>query len=296
MSHRSGFVNIIGKPNAGKSTLVNALVGENMSIINSKPQTTRHRIFSILNEEGFQIVFSDTPGLIQRPAYKMQDKMNRFAYSTFEDADIFLVVTDGGTPEEIPPKALKKLKETEVPIILVVNKADTLSDSETEESISSWEKEVTFKKVLVISALHKINTGLVLNAILKHLPEGPAYYPKDQLTDKPERFFISEIIRNQILNLYHQEIPYSTEVIVTAFKEAENKDLLKIAAEIIVDRKSQKPIIIGKGGKGIKKLGTEARKEIEAFLDRHVYLELFVKVKDNWRDDERFLRQYGYNQ
>ncbi|TVR88527.1 MAG: GTPase Era [Saprospirales bacterium] len=295
MSHKSGFVNIIGKPNAGKSTLVNALVGENMSIINSKPQTTRHRIFSILNEEGFQIVFSDTPGLIQRPAYKMQDKMNRFAYSTFEDADIFLVVTDGGTPEEIPPKALKKLKGAEVPIILVVNKADTLTDSETEESIFAWEKEITFKKVLVISALHKINTGLVLNAILKQLPEGPAYYPKDQLTDKPERFFISEIIRNQILNLYHQEIPYSTEVIVTAYKEAENKDLIKIAAEIIVDRKSQKPIIIGKGGKGIKKLGTESRKEIEAFLERHVYLELFVKVKDNWRDDERFLKQFGYN-
>ena len=295
MTHKSGFVNIIGKPNVGKSTLVNALVGEKMSIINSKPQTTRHRIFSILNEERFQIVFSDTPGLIQRPAYKMQDKMNRFAYSTFEDADIFLVVTDGGKPDEIPPKALLKLKGADVPKILVVNKADSLSESAIEQSIFEWEKEVSFIKTLVISALHKINTGLVLDIILKNLPVGPAYYPKDQLTDKPERFFISEIIRNQILNLYHQEIPYSAEVIVTSFTEAEGKDLIKIAAEIVVERKSQKPIIIGKGGKGIKQLGIESRKEIEAFLDRHVFLELFVKVKDNWRDDERFLREFGYN-
>lgn len=296
MTHKSGFVNIIGKPNAGKSTLVNALAGENMSIINSKPQTTRHRIFAIINSDDFQIVLSDTPGLIKKPAYVMQEKMNRFAYSTFEDADVFLVVTDGGLPSEIPETALKRLKESAVPKILIINKADLLSDSEIENSIHEWEKEVDFCKTLLISALHKINTGLVLHHILENLKEGPAWYPKDQITDKPERFFVSEIIRNQILSLYHQEIPYSTEVIVTSFKEDPNKDLVKINAEIIVSRKSQKPIIIGKGGAGIKQLGIESRKEIEAFLERRVYLELFVKVKDNWRDDERLLREFGYNQ
>ncbi len=294
MNHRSGFVNIIGKPNAGKSTLVNALVGEKMSIINTKPQTTRHRIFAILNGSDFQVVFSDTPGLIKTPAYKMQSAMNKFVFSTFEDADIFLVVTDGGKPDEIPDTALVKLKRSSVPIILVVNKADQLSDQEIENSIFEWEKELTFSKTIIISALHKINTGLVLDYILKNLPEGPAYYPKDQLTDRPERFFISEIIRGQILSLYHQEIPYSTEVVVTGFVEEADKKLTKISADIYVSRKTQKPIIIGKGGKSIKQLGIMSRKEIEEFLDCKVYLELFVKVKEDWRDSDRMLSQFGY--
>lgn len=279
----------------GKSTLVNALVGEKMSIINNKPQTTRHRIFAILNGPDFQIVFSDTPGLIKKPAYRMQDMMNRFAFSTFEDADIFLLVTDGNTAEEIPENALKRLKETTVPVILVVNKADQLTDDVVQQCIIEWEKEIHFKKVLVISALHKINTGLILDEILKHLDEAPPYYPKDQITDKPERFFVSEIIRGKILSLYHQEIPYSTEVVITSFSEDAEKDLIRIGAEIYVARKSQKPIIIGKKGSMIKRLGIESRKDIEEFLNTRVYLELFVKVKDNWRDDENFLKQFGYN-
>lgn len=279
----------------GKSTLVNALVGEKMSIINNKPQTTRHRIFAILNGPDFQIVFSDTPGLIKKPAYRMQDMMNRFAFSTFEDADIFLLVTDGNTAEEIPENALKRLKETTVPVILVVNKADQLTDDVVQQCIIEWEKEIHFKKVLVISALHKINTGLILDEILKHLDEAPPYYPKDQITDKPERFFVSEIIRGKILSLYHQEIPYSTEVVITSFSEDAEKDLIRIGAEIYVARKSQKPIIIGKKGSMIKKLGIESRKDIEEFLNTRVYLELFVKVKDNWRDDETLLKQFGYN-
>jgi GTP-binding protein Era len=294
MEHRSGFVNIIGKPNVGKSTLLNALVGEKMSIINNKPQTTRHRIFAILNSPDFQIVFSDTPGLIQKPSYKMQTAMNKFAYSTFDDADLFLVVIDGGLPEEIPDTALQKLKVTETPRLLIVNKADQLDDKAIENAIFEWEKEVKFNRTIIISALHKINTGLVLDAIINLLPEGPVYYPKDQITSHTERFFVSEIIRNNILSLYHQEIPYSTEVVVTSFKEEEEKNLVKIAAEIFVSRKTQKPILIGKGGSSIKKLGIHSRKEIEEFLDRRVYLELFVKVKEDWRDDESMLKQFGY--
>ena len=294
MEHRSGFVNIIGKPNVGKSTLLNALVGEKMSIINNKPQTTRHRIFAILNSPDFQIVFSDTPGLIQRPAYRMQTAMNKFAYSTFEDADLFLVVTDGGIPDEIPASALEKLKTTETPKLLIINKADQLEDKNIESAIFEWEKEVKFNRTLIISALHKINTGLVLDAIINLLPEGPVYYPKDQITSHTERFFVSEIIRNNILSLYHQEIPYSIEVLVTSFKEDKEKNLVKIAAEIFVSRKSQKPIVIGKGGSSIKKLGIHSRKEIEEFLDKRVYLELFVKVKEDWRDNESMLKQFGY--
>ena len=294
MEHRSGFVNIIGKPNVGKSTLLNALVGEKMSIINNKPQTTRHRIFAILNSPDFQIVFSDTPGLIQKPAYRMQTAMNKFAYSTFEDADLFLVVTDGGLPDEIPESALEKLKTTETPKLLIINKADQLEDKNIESAIFEWEKEVKFNRTLIISALHKINTGLVLDAIINLLPEGPVYYPKDQITSHTERFFVSEIIRNNILSLYHQEIPYSIEVLVTSFKEDKEKNLVKIAAEIFVSRKSQKPIVIGKGGSSIKKLGIHSRKEIEEFLDKRVYLELFVKVKEDWRDNESMLKQFGY--
>ena len=294
MEHRSGFVNIVGKPNVGKSTLLNALVGEKMSIINNKPQTTRHRIFAILNSPDFQIVFSDTPGLIQKPAYRMQTSMNKFAYSSFEDADLFLVVTEGGLPDEIPDSALQKLKATEIPRLLIINKADKLDDKAIENAIFEWEKEVKFNRTLIISALHKINTGLVLDAIMNLLPEGPAYYPKDQITSHNERFFVSEIIRNNILSLYHQEIPYSTEVVVTSFKEDEEKKLVKIGAEIYVSRKTQKPILIGKGGSSIKKLGIHSRKEIEEFLNQRVYLELFVKVKEDWRDDESMLKLFGY--
>ena len=295
--HKSGFVNIIGRPNVGKSTLMNTLVGERMSIITSKPQTTRHRIIGIVSGEDHQVVFSDTPGIIEDPAYRMQEVMNRFVNTTFEDADIMMFVTDVEERYADDDPVLEKLRNMEVPLFLVLNKVDLVSDGRLLQLIKEWSERVTFTEIIPISALHHNNTGRLLEVILKYLPEGPAYYPKDQLTDRPERFFISEIIREKILLLYHQEVPYSSEVIVTSFKEDEtNKGeaLVRIGADIYVARNTQKAIIIGKGGSAIKKLGTEARKDIEKFLEKKVFLELHVKVKDNWRDDDRMLKHFGY--
>ncbi|MCB0565745.1 MAG: GTPase Era [Lewinellaceae bacterium] len=295
--HKSGFVNIIGRPNVGKSTLMNAMVGERMSIITNKPQTTRHRIIGIMNGEDHQVVFSDTPGIIEDPAYRMQEVMNRFVNTTFEDADIMMFVTDVEERYADDDPVLEKLRNMEVPLFLVLNKVDLVSDGRLLQLIKEWSERVTFTEIIPISALHHNNTGRLLEVILKYLPEGPAYYPKDQLTDRPERFFISEIIREKILLLYHQEVPYSSEVIVTSFKEDEtNKGeaLVRIGADIYVARNTQKAIIIGKGGSAIKKLGTEARKDIEKFLEKKVFLELHVKVKDNWRDDDRMLKHFGY--
>ena len=295
--HKSGFVNIIGRPNVGKSTLMNAMVGERMSIITNKPQTTRHRIIGIMNGEDHQVVFSDTPGIIEDPAYRMQEVMNRFVNTTFEDADIMMFVTDVEERYADDDPVLEKLRNMEVPLFLVLNKVDLVSDGRLLQLIKEWSERVTFTEIIPISALHQNNTGRLLEVILKYLPEGPAYYPKDQLTDRPERFFISEIIREKILLLYHQEVPYSSEVIVTSFKEDEtNKGeaLVRIGADIYVARNTQKAIIIGKGGSAIKKLGTEARKDIEKFLEKKVFLELHVKVKDNWRDDDRMLKHFGY--
>ncbi len=297
--HRSGFVNIIGKPNVGKSTLMNALVGERMSIITNKPQTTRHRIIGLLSGEDFQIVFSDTPGYIEDPAYKMQEAMNRFVQSTFEDADLMLFVTDVNEQYQEDDPIVQKLKQLkEIPKFLVLNKTDLAKPERILELIRQWNEWVDFKETIPISALHKANTDKLLTLILDNLPEGPAYYPKDQLTDRPERFFISEIIREKILELYEQEIPYSCEVEVESFKEATTKNgepLIRISALIYVMRKTQKGIIIGKEGAAIKKLGTEARKAIEAFLESKVFLELHVKVRDKWRDDERALKGFGYH-
>ena len=298
MPHKSGFVNIIGRPNVGKSTLMNALVGEEMSIITSKPQTTRHRIIGIVSAPDYQIVFSDTPGIIESPSYKMQQAMNSFVKTSFEDADLMLFVTEVTEKYNDDDPILERLKKLDVPLFLVLNKIDLVSPEEVLKLIQMWNQRIQFAETIPLSALHKNNTDRLLQLILDYMPEGPVYYPKDQLTDKPERFFVSEIIREKILLLYQQEIPYSCEVLVDSFKESsttKGEPLVKIHATIFVARKSQKPILIGKHGKSIKKLGTEARKGVESFLGKKVFLELHVKVKDNWRDDEKMLKHFGYH-
>jgi GTP-binding protein Era len=297
--HKSGFINIIGRPNVGKSTLMNALVGERMSIITAKPQTTRHRILGILSGEDFQMVFSDTPGVIEKPSYRMQHAMNAFVRSTFEDADLMLLVTEPGESYPDDDPLLLSLHRLDIPRFLVLNKVDLLDEARLEAWQAGWAARFPFDRILPISALHHTRTQELLQEILQVLPEGPEYYPKDQLTDRPERFFVSEIIREKILLLYHQEIPYSVDVAIESFKEGETtregKPLVRISAVIYVARKTQKPILIGHQGEAIKKLGTEARTALEAFLEQKVFLELFVKVKENWRDDDHALRQLGYN-
>lgn len=297
--HRSGFVNIIGRPNVGKSTLMNALVGERMSIITNKPQTTRHRIIGILSGEDFQLVFSDTPGIIRDPAYKMHEIMNSYVKSTFEDADIMLFVTEIGEKFGDDDPIIQRLKKVgDIPLFLVLNKIDLHSQKTILLAIQEWNERISFTETIPISALHKQNTDQLLKLVKEKLPEGPEYYPKDQLTDRPERFFVSEIIREKILEQYEQEIPYFTEVGVTEFKETTTKSgepLVRIHATIFVGRRGHKGIILGKQGRAIKRLGTAARKGIEAFLEQKVFLELFVKIKDNWRDDERTLKHFGYN-
>ncbi|MEL6654883.1 MAG: GTPase Era [Bacteroidota bacterium] len=295
--HRSGFVNIIGRPNAGKSTLMNALVGERMSIITAKPQTTRHRIIGLLSGDDFQIVFSDTPGVIKDPAYKMQEAMNRMVDSTFEDADIMLFVVGADEVYEDDDPIIAQLRKTKAPVFLVLNKIDLSDQATIVSQITSWQERLELAEVFPLSALHQQGTQGLLKTIIKTLPEGPAYYPKDQLTDRPERFFVSEIIREKILDNYHQEIPYSVEVGVESFKETQTKkgeDLIRIRAEIYVMRPTQKSIIIGKGGTSIKQLGTDARKALETFLQSKVFLDLHVKVRENWRDDDQWLKRFGY--
>ena len=297
-THKSGFVNIIGNPNVGKSTLMNALVGEKMSIVTSKPQTTRHRIFGILNEDDYQIVFSYTLGIIEKPIYGMQSSMNKFAFSSFEDADILLFVTDIYEKYTGDEPIVNALKNTDVPKYLIINKTDLDKENTADDVAKFWEDIITFNEVFFISAEQKINTDTLLTKILSDLPEAPAYYPKDELSDKPERFFVSEMIRENILSQYKQEVPYSCEVVVTRFKEEEKNGapLLMIWADTYVDRKSQKPIIIGKGGEAIKKLGIASRLEIEAFFGKHTFLDLNVKIRENWRNDERMLKHFGYEE
>jgi len=294
--HKSGFVNIIGEPNVGKSTLMNALVGDKMSVINSKPQTTRHRIIGIFNDPDFQIVFSDTPGWIENPGYKMQEVMNKFSYSTFEDADVLLLIIDVLRPIDVDNQLTLRLQNVTVPRILVLNKIDESTEEQIKEVRSAWEKAFTFDHVFETSA--KLKTGVtdLFETIKNSLSEGPEYYPKDQITDKPERFFISEIIRGQILALYHQEIPYSAEVVIEEFKESilRGEDFVRIRANIYVSRKSQKAILIGKQGSAIKQLGIDSRKEIEEWLGKRIHLELYVRVADDWRNDAYKLKQFGY--
>lgn len=296
--HRSGFINIIGHPNVGKSTLMNALVGERMSIITNKPQTTRHRIIGILSGEDFQMVLSDTPGVVEKPAYKMHQAMNSFVQSTFEDADLMLLVTDVLEEYKAGDQLLEQLRrQTSIPMFVVLNKIDLVDEEKLEQLKTFWAEQLPHAQVITISALKKINTDLLLSTLKENLPEGPEYYPKDQLTDRPERFFVSEIIREKIMTLYHQEIPYATQVIIEEFKEDQTvggKAIARISATIFVERDTQKSILIGKNGVSIKKLGMEARLDMEKFLEKKVFLELFVKVKDNWRNDDFLLKQFGY--
>lgn len=293
--HKSGFVNIIGRPNVGKSTLMNALVGERMSIITNKPQTTRHRIIGIVSDDDYQVVFSDTPGIIRDPSYKMHEAMNRFVDGSFKDADIMLFMTDMTETYEDDDPVFEKLKKVEVPVFLLINKTDLAKPEDIAQLILKWDKRFKFKEIFPISALKKHNTKQLFDLILKNIPQGPVYYPKDQLTDKPERFFVSEIIREKILLHYRQEIPYSCEVLVDSFKQDPEKPLVRIHATIYVMRKTQKSIIIGQRGESIKRIGIEARKDIETFIQQKVFLELFVKVRDNWRDDDKSLKRFGYN-
>ncbi len=294
--HKSGFINILGKPNVGKSTLMNALVGERMSIITHKPQTTRHRILGILNADHFQLVFSDTPGLISDSSYKMHNAMNKAAFSIFEDADVVLFVTEKNDQYTGKEKVIKKLRQAEVPVLLVINKTDISSSEEISAIKDFWVPLVSFHSVHCISALQKKGTEALLDTILNLTPEGPVYFPKDQISDRPERFFVSEIIREKVLFLYKDEIPYSTEVVIEAFTESVKKGapFAHISATLYVMRRSQKQILIGRQGGAIKKLGIESRKAIEEFLGKRIHLELYVRVKEKWRDDDRMLKSFGY--
>lgn len=290
-SHKSGFVNIIGNPNVGKSTLMNALVGERLSIITSKAQTTRHRIMGIVNGDDFQIVYSDTPGILN-PKYKLQESMLKFVNTAFVDADVILYVTDIKETMDKNEKYLEKLKKSEMPILLLINKVDLSNQKELEEKVRQWHELLPKAEILPISALEKFNLGPIFDRILELLPEGPPYYPKDELTDKNERFFVEEIIREKILLFYQKEIPYSVEIAVEAFKE--EKNIIKISAVIFVNRNTQKGIIIGHKGEMLKRVGSEARKDMEEFFQKKVFIELFVKVRKDWRDSDSQLRKFGY--
>lgn len=291
MTHKAGFVNIIGCPNVGKSTLMNVLVGERLSIITSKAQTTRHRIMGIVNGENFQIVYSDTPGVL-KPNYKLQESMMDFVNTAIVDADIILFVNDIFEDVKIDEKTLHKVKNAKVPVLLLINKIDLATQDKLEAKVAYWKQEVPNAEIIPVSALEKFNISYIFDRILALLPEGPGFYGKDELTDKPEKFFVSEIIREKILLNYKKEIPYSVEVVVESFKEEEK--IIRIRAEILVVRESQKGIIIGHQGKALKKVGTEARKDIEAFLQKQVFLELFVKVNKDWRDSDQQLKRFGY--
>ena len=296
--HKSGFVNIIGRPNVGKSTLMNALVGERMSIITAKPQTTRHRIIGILSGDDFQIVFSDTPGFVRKPSYKMHEAMNAFVKETFEDADVMLFVTEPSEEFDAEDSIIIRLKNLPYPKFLVLNKVDKFDPEVMDAYEEQLKQLVDFQKIIRISALKSTNTEGLLDAVKETLPEGPEYYPKDQLTDRPERFFCAEIIREKILLNYRDEIPYACEVVIEDFKDTmttKGEKLARINATIFVGRDTQKIILIGKNGLAMKKLGMDARKDLEKFLDYKVYLEMTVKVRENWRDDDKMLKNFGYN-
>jgi GTP-binding protein Era len=292
LEHKAGFVNIIGKPNAGKSTLMNALVGERLSIITSKAQTTRHRIMGIVSGENFQIVYSDTPGFI-KPRYGLQKSMMNFVNDALLDADILLYLVDISDPE-MDESLTEKVKESTSNVFIILNKVDLSTQGDVEIKLAEWKAIMPNSEVFPISALAGFNLTAMFNRIIELLPESPAYYPKDELTDKPERFFVSEIIREKIFLNYSKEVPYSTEVVVERFKD-ETK-ILEIDATIYVERKSQKGIVIGHEGSMLKKVGTAARLEMEKFFERKIFLSLHVKVKENWRDDEHQLKNFGYHQ
>lgn len=291
MTHKAGFVNIIGNPNVGKSTLMNALVGEKLSIITSKAQTTRHRILGIVNGDDYQIIFSDTPGII-KPAYQLQESMMDFVKSAFEDADVLIYMVEVGETALKNEDFFKKIIKSKIPIILLLNKIDKSTPEEVKEKIDYWREKVPNSFVYVISALERFNVDAVFYKIIELLPEAPPYYPKDQLTDKPERFFVNESVREKILKHYKKEVPYSVEVETESFVEEEK--IIKIRSNIIVERDTQKGIIIGHKGTAIKRVGAEARKDLEYFFGKKVYLELYVKVNKNWRSSDKELKRFGY--
>ncbi len=290
--HKSGFVNIVGNPNVGKSTLMNLLVGERISIATFKAQTTRHRIMGIINDEDAQIVFSDTPGVL-KPNYKLQESMLAFSESALVDADVLLYVTDPMEKVDKNEDFLSKVAQMKVPVLVLINKIDLTDEKNLVNLVEQWHNLLPKAEILPISALHKFNVQPVLNRIKELLPECPPYFDKDQLTDKPARFFVSEIIREKILLYYDKEIPYSVEVGVESFQE--DKTHIHIRAVIYVERDSQKGIIIGHGGKALKKVGTEARKSLEKFFGKNIYLETYVKVDKDWRNSTKELNLFGYN-
>lgn len=290
--HKSGFVNIVGSPNVGKSTLMNKLVGEKLSIITSKQQTTRHRIMGIVNGENHQIVFSDTPGVL-KPHYKLHESMMRFVSSALQDADIILFVTDIFETKINHEETLDRIKSHSAPVLVLMNKIDLAKDpSDLEGKVNYWKEQIPRAEILPISALHGLSIDFIMPRLIELLPEGEAFFPKDELTDKPMRFFISEIVREKILQNYSKEIPYSCEVVVESYKDKEN--IVDIRVLIYVNRDSQKAILIGHKGSKMKKVGIESRIDIEAFIDKKVFLDLYVKVDKDWRDKEQSLKKYGY--
>ena len=289
--HKSGFINIIGNPNVGKSTLMNNLVGEKLSIITSKAQTTRHRILGIVNGDNFQLIFSDTPGII-KPSYELQDSMMDFVKSALEDADVILYMVEIGEKSIKDPEVHNKILSTKIPTIILLNKIDLSNQEDLENQINIWSNKYPNTEIYPISALNNFNTEKVINRIIELIPESPPYFPKDQLTDKPERFFVNEKLREKILLYYDKEIPYSVEVQTEEFKEEES--IIKIRSLILVERESQKGIIIGHKGIALKKIGTKARIDLEKFFGKKVFIELHVKVSKNWRSNPNQLKKFGY--
>ena len=291
--HKAGFVNIIGNPNVGKSTLMNAFVGEKLSIITSKAQTTRHRILGIVNGDDFQMILSDTPGII-KPAYELQESMMGFVKSAFEDADVLIYMVEIGEQELKDEAFFSKIKSSEIPVLLLLNKIDKSDQEQLENQVQLWSEKVPNAEIFPLSALEGFNVKEVFSRIIELLPMSPAFYPKDQLTDKPERFFVNETIREKILMHYKKEIPYSVEIDTQEFFEEE--DIIRMRSVIMVERDSQKGIIIGHKGSALKRVGVEARKDLEKFFGKQVHLELYVKVNKNWRSDSKQLKRFGYNQ
>ena len=291
MEHRSGFVNIIGNPNVGKSTLMNALIGQKLSIITHKAQTTRHRILGILNEDNYQIVFSDTPGVID-PIYKLQESMMNSVYSSFQDADIIIYLIEIGEKGLKDKKIFQMIQKTEIPVLVLINKIDLSDQKLVSKEIDSWSKEFPNADILPVSALNNFNIDVIKQKLVEILPISPPYYDKDAITDKSVRFFIEEIIREKILKHYKKEVPYSVQIEVEEFFE--ERDIIKIRAIIYVMRESQKGILIGHKGMGLKRIGSEARRDIERLVDKSVFLETPIKVKKNWRNDKRELKKFGY--
>ena len=291
--HKAGFVNIIGNPNVGKSTLMNAFVGEQLSIITNKAQTTRHRILGIVSGDDFQVVFSDTPGII-KPAYDLQSSMMEVVRSAMDDADILLYMVELGEKQLKDEAFFNKIRNSKVPVLLLLNKIDTGDETSLSEAVAHWQEMVPEAEVYAISALNKFGVQEVFNRILELLPESPPFYPKDQFTDKPERFFVNESIREKILLNYKKEIPYAVEVETEEFFESD--DIIRIRSVIMVERESQKGIIIGHKGSALKRVGMQARKDLEKFFGKQIHLELYVKVNKNWRSSNRELRRFGYKE